>query len=243
MHDKKEWNPEHFDVNYYERSEKTPYGGFQVPYTWENFKNHAYAKIAFIRKYFGGFDIKTILFGGCAKGFEVRAAKELGYDAYGIDISEYALVHADPSVLSQCTLGSITDLSKFYKDDSFDLFASFDAWHTIHPDEREQAAKEISRITKKGILIRTGFCSGKQVGFISYDGDVEYIDPEFNGTYDGNPSYQDSIGLFFRRFEELGKFAGFFSPVVWDRDYFIWYSLCRSGNDMLRKNYGAGGGV
>jgi cyclopropane fatty-acyl-phospholipid synthase-like methyltransferase len=37
----------------------------------------------------------TILDFGCAKGYLVKALRGLGYSAYGIDISEYALSHAD----------------------------------------------------------------------------------------------------------------------------------------------------
>jgi hypothetical protein len=240
MHDKKEWNPKHFDLNYYEHSENTPYGGFLVEYTWENFQSHAFMKMDFIKRHFSIFNPKSILFGGCAKGFEVRAAKECGYDAYGIDISEYALSHVEPSVKGRCVRGSIVDMSVF-KDNEFDLFASFDVWHTIHPEDRLQAAKEVSRVAKRGVLIRTGFNQFQAVRKMT----DTMIDPEFNETYDGNPAYQDSIWLFAHRFELEKKFRLFFAPAVWDRDYFIWYCMCRTGveNDMLVRTYGANGGA
>lgn len=40
----------------------------------------------------------TILDYGCAKGFLVKAMMQLGYDCYGVDISEYAVQKCDPSV-------------------------------------------------------------------------------------------------------------------------------------------------
>jgi hypothetical protein len=256
MHNKKEWDAKNFNVDYYEKSVNTPYGGFIKEYTWENFSDHAFMKMDFIKRVFGPFYVKSILFGGCAKGFEIRAAKERGYDAYGIDISEYAITHAEPSIKSRCELGTMVDLSRF-KDNEFDLFASFDAWHTIHPEDRVQTAKEVSRVAKKGVLIRTGFSYGGESqfrfaprtlgdssGYYPTVTPVAQPDPVFNGTYDGNPSYQDSFWLFSNRFDSIGKFFLFFSPVVWDRDYFIWYSLCRrQGNESLIRTYGANGGA
>lgn len=41
---------------------------------------------------------ETILDFGCAKGFFVKALRILGYDAFGIDYSDYALNNCDPSV-------------------------------------------------------------------------------------------------------------------------------------------------
>jgi len=41
---------------------------------------------------------KKVLEIGCAKGFVVQAMRELGIDAYGIDVSQYAIDCADESV-------------------------------------------------------------------------------------------------------------------------------------------------
>lgn len=41
---------------------------------------------------------ETILDFGCAKGFFVKALRILGYEAFGIDCSDYALSHCDPAV-------------------------------------------------------------------------------------------------------------------------------------------------
>lgn len=249
------WDDKHFDKAYYEKSEKTPYGGFLVPYTWENFQNHAFWKMRFIKQHFDGFGIKSILFGGCAKGFEVRAARELGYDAWGIDVSEYAIANVDPEVKDKCMLMSMADMRDF-NEDEFDLVASFDVWHTVHPAYRDYMTGEISRVAKKGVLIRTGFKVGGGLTKVAFKPglledrseidsvSVEWRDPEFNGTFDGNPSYQDSIGLFAERFDKVGKFHLFYAPVVWDRDYFIWYCLCRhtGTSDALRRAYGGTGG-
>lgn len=41
---------------------------------------------------------------GCSKGFTVKAFRLLGIDAYGVDISEYAISHVDESTRPYCRL-------------------------------------------------------------------------------------------------------------------------------------------
>ena len=40
----------------------------------------------------------SVLDVGCAKGYLVKALRWLGREAYGYDVSEYAIAHADPEV-------------------------------------------------------------------------------------------------------------------------------------------------
>jgi len=53
---------------------------------------------------------EPILDWGCARGFMVRAYRELGYKAWGYDISEWAIANCDPSVSeyvsNQCPLNA-----------------------------------------------------------------------------------------------------------------------------------------
>ena len=41
---------------------------------------------------------KSVLVVGCAYGFEVKGFRDLGIDAWGIDVSAYAISQADPSI-------------------------------------------------------------------------------------------------------------------------------------------------
>ncbi len=47
---------------------------------------------------------QTVLDYGCAKGFLVKALRLLGRDAYGVDISEYAIINVDAEVRKYCVL-------------------------------------------------------------------------------------------------------------------------------------------
>ena len=50
------------------------------------------------------FHFKTCVDYGCAKGFLVNALRLLGCEAYGEDISEYALTNCHPDVINYVSL-------------------------------------------------------------------------------------------------------------------------------------------
>jgi SAM-dependent methyltransferase len=51
----------------------------------------------------------TVLDVGCSKGYFVKALRLLDVDAYGIDISPYAIEHADVEIKNYCKLTSDND--------------------------------------------------------------------------------------------------------------------------------------
>lgn len=57
-----------------------------------------------IAKYLGIRKGQTILDFGCARGYMVKAFQHLGYDAYGLDISQWAIDNADEEVCSRLRL-------------------------------------------------------------------------------------------------------------------------------------------
>lgn len=50
-----------------------------------------------------------VLDAGCAMGFLVEALRDRGVEAYGIDISEYALAQVRPDIKQYCRQGSVTE--------------------------------------------------------------------------------------------------------------------------------------
>lgn len=55
--------------------------------------------------------VRTVLDVGCAKGFLVKALREAGIDARGVDLSEYAVGAADFSIRGFLRVMSVQDLS------------------------------------------------------------------------------------------------------------------------------------
>ena len=46
---------------------------------------------------------ETVLDFGCARGYSVKALRGLGYDAYGVDASKWAVENADPEIKKYCS--------------------------------------------------------------------------------------------------------------------------------------------
>ncbi len=75
------------------------YGGFQYDGRW---KSVAKDIISHFSLRLGD----RLLDVGCAKGFLVKDLLALGIDAFGIDISSYALMQCEPEVVGYLHLGS-----------------------------------------------------------------------------------------------------------------------------------------
>ena len=73
---------------------------------------------------------QRILDFGCAKGFIVKAFRIFDFEAYGVDISEYAIKNADSSVRDYCDLvNGVTDSKIFVR--RYDWMISKDVFEHI----------------------------------------------------------------------------------------------------------------
>ncbi|HEY4636238.1 MAG TPA: methyltransferase domain-containing protein, partial [Rhodospirillales bacterium] len=75
------------------------YGGYRYDGRW----------VPVARDIIRHFGLKTgdrVLDVGCAKGFLVKDLVDQGMDAYGLDVSAYALAHAPPEATGRLLLGS-----------------------------------------------------------------------------------------------------------------------------------------
>ena|SRR5208282_3842602 len=82
---------------------------------------------------------------GCAKGFLVKDLMKVcpGLEAFGLDISEYALMHCEPEVVGRLHLGSADHLS--FPDNSFNAVISI---NTIHNFERRDAIRAVAEVER-----------------------------------------------------------------------------------------------
>src|ERR687895_871355 len=81
-------------------------------------KKHMMKYMKFLRK---GSSLK-MLDVGCGQGYHVRDAIEEGIDAYGIEISTYALENALAEVKDRISFGSITEIP--FADEEFDVMTA-----------------------------------------------------------------------------------------------------------------------
>lgn len=135
-----------FDEGYYHRAER---GGFksydyasaemqqQLGYKWHEVQER-------------GPRISTILFVGCALGFEVAFFRKRGIRAFGVDVSTYAIENAHPDSRPWVRQFDGSTLSEL--DDHYETAASFDVFAIVK--DREKLAAEMCRVASRRIILR-----------------------------------------------------------------------------------------
>lgn len=87
---------------------------------------------------------------GCAMGFYVERLGRLGWDAHGLDLSEYAVAEGRARGVANLTVGSVDALP--YGDGSFDFVFSIDVVEHVEPPVAASMAAEIHRVLRPGGL-------------------------------------------------------------------------------------------
>lgn len=128
-----------FGQAYFDGTREQGYGGYRYDGRWkpiaEDIVRH--------------FDLKAgdrVLDVGCAKGFLVKDLMHAcpGLDAFGIDISAYAVMHAEPEVIGRLHVGNATRLP--FPDDSFKAVISINTVHNLERAPCIQALREMQRL-------------------------------------------------------------------------------------------------
>ena len=98
---------------------------------------------------------------GCAKGFLVKDLLNLGIDAFGLDISEYALLNCEVETAGRLYMGSADYLP--FPDNSFDAIVSINTIHNLPKNLCKLALREIERIAPgKGFVQVDSYFNKKQ---------------------------------------------------------------------------------
>lgn len=85
----------------------------------------------------------SVLDAGCAMGFLVEKLRELGIEAFGIDISPYAISMVHDTAKPFCSLGSITE--PFPR--KYDLIVSIEVLEHLPPQDAEKAVANLCCFT------------------------------------------------------------------------------------------------
>lgn len=130
-----------FGFEYFDGPREQGYGGYIYDGRWVKISKSAKARYSLQP----GMRILDI---GCAKGYFVYdLSQEIsGLEAFGMDVSEYALSHAKPEIKDKLLLGSAHQLP--FPDDSFDAVCAINTIHNLEPVECQKAIKEIVRVCK-----------------------------------------------------------------------------------------------
>jgi len=102
------------------------------------------------------FEPKSILDIGCAKGHFVYAFRELGVEAYGVDISEYAISQS-PEIVRAALFSNVdVDFQKLpFQDEAFDMVTAMALME--HLQNHNHLIREMKRVLQPGgiVFIRT----------------------------------------------------------------------------------------
>lgn len=144
---------------------------------------------------------------GCARGFVVECLLELGYDAHGCDISEFAISAADPALRDRLSVLDLTQRRsrRQLRGERYDLVTTLEVLEHLDPLQ-VPAALRFLRSIASGYVVATipslgtnvngpnGFPNGKVRAEVldryldlgpGYDGPIPYDDLQRDG--DGKP--------------------------------------------------------
>jgi ubiquinone/menaquinone biosynthesis C-methylase UbiE len=129
-----------YGYHYFDGPREYGYGGYRYDGRWipiaEDMVRH--------------FDLRPgdrVLDIGCAKGFLVKDLINVcpGLEAFGLDISHYALMHCEPEVVGRLHLGNATELP--FPDGSFKAVVSINTLHNLDRDRCIVALREMQRVS------------------------------------------------------------------------------------------------
>ncbi len=128
-----------FGAEYFDGAREQGYGGYRYDGRW----------IPIARDIVDHFGLKAgdrVLDVGCAKGFLVQDLTAVcpGLESYGLDISEYALIHCEPGVVGRLVRGTADVLP--FPDRSFQAVLCINVIHNLERDRCVAALREVERL-------------------------------------------------------------------------------------------------
>jgi ubiquinone/menaquinone biosynthesis C-methylase UbiE len=138
---------------------------------------------------------------GCAKGFLVKDLLKVcpGLEAFGLDISEYAMMKCEPEVVGRLHLGNATKLP--FPDNSFNAVISLNTVHNLERTELITALREIERLAP-----------GRS--FVQVD---SYRNPEQKALFEEwvlTAKFHDYPNGWVRLFEEAGYTGDYYWTII-----------------------------
>jgi 2-polyprenyl-3-methyl-5-hydroxy-6-metoxy-1,4-benzoquinol methylase len=148
---------EPFDEGYYERGERGGYNGR----SWDDpeHQRQLEIKLVALRRDTGILNGR-VLFVGCAQGLEVKKFNNAGYEAWGVDVSKYAIANVLEGERSRCQVYDGKNLP--FGDSHFDIVASFDVLTLVRHEDLPILCKEMCRVSRRYVYFRTHVSNHKQ---------------------------------------------------------------------------------
>jgi hypothetical protein len=128
-----------FDANYYRRDLGVPYERSEH---WLKF----FGDVAdgLVRD----FHPLSVMDAGCAMGFLVEALRQRGVEAYGVDVSDYAISKVDKSVAEFCKVASLAEPLP----ERYDLIVCIEVIEHIPAEDAEKVLDNLTAATDRLVL-------------------------------------------------------------------------------------------
>lgn len=97
----------------------------------------------------------TVLDAGCAMGHLVAALRDLGVEAYGIDVSEYAISQVRDDIKPYCVVGSLTDPLPDTLPHKYDLVITIEVLEHLYAENGITAIRNLSQLSDTIIFSST----------------------------------------------------------------------------------------
>ena len=134
-----------YGIDYFDGAREYGYGGYKYDGRWK----------PVAQDIIDHFNLKKgdkLLDVGCAKGFLVKDLCDLGIEAFGLDISDYAIKKSMPEIKDRLIKGSADKLP--FDDNYFDITISINTIHNLDRKGCIKALREISRVSNSGSFIQ-----------------------------------------------------------------------------------------
>ncbi|WP_037368253.1 methyltransferase domain-containing protein [Selenomonas ruminantium] len=95
---------------------------------------------------------KTVLDAGCAMGYLVAALRDRGVEAWGIDISNYAIGSVREDIKPYCMVGSLTEKLPPSMPDKYDLVITIEVIEHMYEEDGKRAIENLCSLTDKIIF-------------------------------------------------------------------------------------------
>ncbi|MEW6055561.1 MAG: class I SAM-dependent methyltransferase [Bdellovibrionota bacterium] len=135
-----------FGMEYFDGTRNQGYGGYRYDGRWKPIVRR-------FQEHYGLTSNSRVLDVGCAKGFMLHDFYEAipGISLAGIDVSQYALDTAMPSVRPFLTIGNAKEIP--FEDKSFDLVIAINSIHNLEIEDLKQSLREINRVSRGNAFV------------------------------------------------------------------------------------------
>lgn len=149
--------PEVYDEDYYLRGKETGKSNYEN-YSWKPEQTLQHA--IYVQRHLGIQAGDSVLDVGCSRGYLVKALRMMGIQAFGQDISRWAIENCDPEVKEFVSNDLVAEPN------SYDWINLKDVCEHIEKTDLELLIQKLSRAAKKGMLVivpLSAYTNGKYI--------------------------------------------------------------------------------